>query len=114
MAHQWPAARLSAPREVCAKLPGMPSLEWNRQWGEAFRKFKERHPDELYGNEWGDPELRGWRYALHRLWRRGVSPGPLHKVVDRYIRPYLMPMRSSSRSDAAAAAGPATSSARGN
>lgn len=69
----------------------MPSLEWNRQWGEAFRKFKERHPDELYGIEWGDPELRGWRYALHRLIHRGTSPGPLHKVVDLYIRPYLAP-----------------------
>jgi SAM-dependent methyltransferase len=67
----------------------MPSLEWNRQWGEAFRKFRERHPDRLYGDEWGDPELRGWRYALHRVWRRGVSPGALHKVVDLYIRPYL-------------------------
>ena len=69
----------------------MPSLEWNRQWGEAFRKFKERHPDAQYGNEWGDPELRGWRYALDRLIHRGVSPGPLHKVVDWYIRPYLAP-----------------------
>jgi SAM-dependent methyltransferase len=69
----------------------MPSLEWNRQWGDAFRRFRERHPDELYGNEWGDPELRGWRYALHRLLHRGASPGPLHKVVDRYIQPYLRP-----------------------
>ena len=69
----------------------MPSLEWNRQWGEAFRKFHARHPDELYGNEWGDPELRGLRYAIHRLFHRGASPGPLHRIVDLYIRPYLSP-----------------------
>jgi SAM-dependent methyltransferase len=67
----------------------MPSLEWNRRWGAAFAPFKARHPDRTYGIQWGDPELRGWRYMLHALFHRGSSPGPLYKVVDRYIRPYV-------------------------
>lgn len=67
----------------------MPSLEWNRRWGAAFAPFKTRHPDHTYGIQWGDPELRGWRYALQRILHRGASPGPLYKVIDRYIRPYV-------------------------
>jgi SAM-dependent methyltransferase len=69
----------------------MPSLEWNRRWGESYRRFSARHPKQPYGNEWGDPELRGWHYLVRRLLHPGSMPGPLHKVVDLYIRPHVTP-----------------------
>jgi SAM-dependent methyltransferase len=67
----------------------MPSIEWNRGWQRDFQEFREKHPDEVYGIQWGDPEVRGIRYRLRRLLHPSYGPGPLYKVVDRYIRPYV-------------------------
>jgi SAM-dependent methyltransferase len=39
----------------------------------------------------GDPRVRGWRYLVQRLLYPSYGPGPLYKVVDRYIRPYVEP-----------------------
>jgi SAM-dependent methyltransferase len=65
----------------------MPSLEWNRSWQRYFREFREKHPGELYGLQWGDPDVRGIRYWIQRLLHPSYGPGPLYKVVDRYVRP---------------------------
>lgn len=67
----------------------MPSLEWNRCWESDFRQFCDSNPDKTYGVQWGDPELRGLRYFLRRLFHPSYGPGRLYKVVDRYIRPYI-------------------------
>jgi SAM-dependent methyltransferase len=69
----------------------MPSLEWMDNGERPFAYSASTIPKDLYGIEWGDPELGGWRYALHRIVHRGTSPGPPYKVVDRYIRAYLSP-----------------------
>ncbi len=69
----------------------MPSVEWNRHWARDLAQFREQHPDQLYGMQWGDPELRGLRYLIQRLFHPEAAPGPLYKVVDRYIRPYVTP-----------------------
>lgn len=63
----------------------MPSLEWNRRWARDLAQFREAHPDQLYGAQWGDPEVRGLRYLMQRLLHPKAAPGPLYKVVDRYI-----------------------------
>jgi ubiquinone/menaquinone biosynthesis C-methylase UbiE len=67
----------------------MPSLEWNRWWQRDFREFCESNPDKAYGVQWGDPELRGLRYLIQRLFHPSYGPGRLYKVVDKYIRPYV-------------------------
>jgi SAM-dependent methyltransferase len=68
----------------------MPSLEWNRSWQRHFDEFRKRHPGQLYGlPQWGDPDVRGVRYWIQRLLHPSHGPGPLYKVVDRYIRPYV-------------------------
>lgn len=67
----------------------MPSLEWNRCWESDFRQFCDSNPDKTYGVQWGDPELRGLRYFLRRLFHPSYGSGRLYKVVDRYIRPYI-------------------------
>lgn len=69
----------------------MPSLEWNRWWARDLGQFREKHPGATYGIQWGDPEVRGWRYVLQRLLHPSYGPGPLYKVVDRYVRPYVEP-----------------------
>jgi SAM-dependent methyltransferase len=33
--------------------------------------------------------LRGWRYLVQRVIHRRAIPGPLYKVVDHYIQPYV-------------------------
>jgi ubiquinone/menaquinone biosynthesis C-methylase UbiE len=43
----------------------------------------------MYGIQWGDPEVRGLRYFIQRLLRPSYGPGPLYKVVDRFIAPYV-------------------------
>jgi hypothetical protein len=67
----------------------MPSLEWNRWSQRDFREFRESNPDKAYGVQWGDPEVRGLRYFIQRLFYPSLGPGRLYKVVDRYIRPYV-------------------------
>jgi ubiquinone/menaquinone biosynthesis C-methylase UbiE len=69
----------------------MPSIEWNRRWAQNLAQFREAHPALLYGAQWGDPEVRGLRYLVQRLLRPKAAPGPLYKVVDRYLRPYVTP-----------------------
>jgi len=66
-------------------------LEWNRCWPHDLREFSQNHPQTAYGMQWGDPGIRGWRYLLQRLLHPTLGPGPLYKVVDRYIRPYVGP-----------------------
>lgn len=68
----------------------MPSVEWNRRWGNKFAEFSRDNPGGLYGLQWGDPELRGLRYYARRFLHH-KPPAPLFKVVDKYIRPYLTP-----------------------
>jgi SAM-dependent methyltransferase len=67
----------------------VPSLEWNRWWQRDLREFREQNPEKLYGIQWGDPEVRGLRYFVQRLLHPALGPGPLYKVVDGYIRPYV-------------------------
>jgi SAM-dependent methyltransferase len=67
----------------------VPSLEWNRWWPQDLRKFRENSTEATYGIQWGDPSVRGWRYLVQRLLYPSYGPGPLYKVVDRYICPYV-------------------------
>jgi SAM-dependent methyltransferase len=67
----------------------MPSMEWNRLWGRALVEHRAKNPDKLFGINWGDPEVRGIRYRIQRLLHPSYGPGPLYKVVDNYIRPYV-------------------------
>jgi SAM-dependent methyltransferase len=69
----------------------VPSLEWNRRWGLNLKEFQEKCPDQLYGSQWGDPELRGVRYVFQRWFFPSRSPGALYKVVDNYVKPYVKP-----------------------
>jgi SAM-dependent methyltransferase len=69
----------------------MPSVEWNRRWQRDLREFSEQNPEKVYGIQWGDPEVRGLRYFFQLLRHPGCGIGPLYKVVDRYIRPYVGP-----------------------
>lgn len=72
----------------------MPSLEWNRRWGRDLLEHRVTNPQEPYGIQWGDPEVRGIRYRIQRLLHPSYGPGPLYKVVDKYIRPYVTPASS--------------------
>ena len=69
----------------------MPSLEWNRRWGLHFQEIRQKCPGQLYGIQWGDPEVRGIHYLFQQLFFPRRAPGPLYKVVDDYIRPYVKP-----------------------
>ncbi|MGA8792169.1 MAG: methyltransferase domain-containing protein [Candidatus Binatus sp.] len=69
---------------------GLPSLEWNRRWALKFEEFRKKNPGGLYGSQWGDPEVRGIRYFFRRVFFRRAA-GPLYRVVDDYIRPYVKP-----------------------
>ncbi len=69
----------------------MPTIEWNRRWGEVFAGLSSE-AKRRYGLQWGDPDRRVG-YWMDRLlpFRRPRAPGPLYKVVDQYITPYLRP-----------------------
>jgi SAM-dependent methyltransferase len=69
----------------------MPSVQWNRRWQQDLREFSEQNPEKVYGIQWGDPEVRGLRYLIQLLLHPRRGAGPLYKVVDRYIRPYVKP-----------------------
>jgi SAM-dependent methyltransferase len=69
----------------------VPSVEWNRRWGLDFQEFRQKGRGQMYGNQWGDPEVRGVRYLFQRLFFPRRAPGPLYKVVDDYVRPYVKP-----------------------
>lgn len=68
----------------------MPGVEWNRaKWGGELKQFQGTPRDRLWGTQWGDPELRGIGYYVRRLLHPYKIPGPLYKVVDQYIKPYV-------------------------
>ena len=68
----------------------MPSPEWNKQWTLDLKRFLGRRAlFKFYGQQWGDPDVRGINYLFQRIvfpWR---FPGNLSRVVDIYIRPYV-------------------------
>jgi cyclopropane fatty-acyl-phospholipid synthase-like methyltransferase len=45
----------------------------------------------MCGIQWGGPGVRGLRYLIQRLLCPSYGPGPLYKVVDRYISPHVKP-----------------------
>jgi len=69
----------------------MPSLGWNRRWALEYRRFARQNDGRYYGEQWGDPELSGFRYLVTKLRHGRRVPGNLSKVVERYISPYLVP-----------------------
>ncbi|HEY1710623.1 MAG TPA: class I SAM-dependent methyltransferase [Rhizomicrobium sp.] len=61
----------------------MPSVKWNlKNWTRDRARFLKGKPKEVYGVHWGDPELREGAVDP-------AAPGPLYRVVDDYIRPYV-------------------------
>jgi SAM-dependent methyltransferase len=70
----------------------MASLEWNRRWGVEFGSALAKGEGAGYGLQWGDPSLRGFAYWLRTFGIGGPRPiGPLFRVVDEYIEPFLKP-----------------------
>jgi SAM-dependent methyltransferase len=69
----------------------VPTTTWNKRWGADLDRFRERRSDRFYGDQWGDPTVRGLRYLLRKLRYRHRIPGDLSKVVKRYVEPYVGP-----------------------
>ncbi len=66
----------------------MPTTTWNKRWGAELGRFLERGAARHYGDQWGDPDARGLRYAWRKLRHGRRLPGNLARVRERYLEPY--------------------------
>ncbi len=67
----------------------MPTTTWNKRWAAELDRFLDRRAYRHYGDQWGDPEMGGVRYAWRKLRYGRRLPGNLAKVRARYVEPYV-------------------------
>lgn len=58
----------------------MPSLSWNKKWGQELAEFVPSSEEQHWGDRWGDPERDGARARAAYI-----------EVHRRYLEPYLRP-----------------------
>ena len=71
--------------------PPVPTTTWNKRWGSDLHRYRERHAQRHYGDQWGDPSVTGLRYLWRKLRYGRRLPGNLAQVRKRYLEPYLTP-----------------------
>ncbi len=69
--------------------PAVPTTTWNKRWSADLGRFLEGGVYRHYGDQWGDPEAKGLRYAWRKLRYGRRLPGNLARVRERYLEPYV-------------------------
>jgi SAM-dependent methyltransferase len=69
----------------------LPTTTWNKRWGADLDRYRGRHVYKHYGDQWGDPSVRGLRYLWRKLRYGRRLPGNLAKVRRKYLEPYVTP-----------------------